>query len=148
MSGDPRAEQPTTTQPPRPTTDHRAIARAIVEEFRPMIRQEVANGMLDFNERLAKLERRVGALEEGDEPKADITGTHSLEEIAVKRGEWEERYRRKVQRDQMKAIAEAAIAKAEAQGFAGWLARYGWKALGAALFAAWNAFMLWLARHR
>ena len=41
-----------------------------------------------------------------------------------------------------------AVEKAEREGFKGWMTRYGWKAIGATLFAMWNAFLLWWSKHR
>jgi hypothetical protein len=42
----------------------RALARQIVEEFRPIIRQEMINSMAAFLERVVRLETRVTAVEQ------------------------------------------------------------------------------------
>jgi len=145
---DPRADPSTKPTVQMPSEGQRALARAIVEEFRPVIQQEVANGMLQFHQRLRDLEdwRKTIDAKLADEPKADITGKFDLPTLQRKRDEAAERVQRKLQRLEMEQVAARAIERAERDGFKGWLSRYGWKAIGAAAFAAWQMALIWIAR--
>lgn len=142
---DPRADPSQKPTVQMPSEAQRSLARAIVEEFRPTIRQEVANGMADFLQRIVRLEGRVDNLEES---KSDITGKHNVEDLRERMLKAEARYQRKLQIEQMRAVADRAVQRAEQDGLAGWMRRYGWKAIGAAMFAAWNAFLLWWSKHK
>lgn len=142
---DPRADPSTKPTVQMPSEAQRSLARAIVEEFRPTIRQEVANGMADFLQRIVRLEGRVDNLEES---KGDVTGRHNVDELRERMLKAEARYQRKLQIEQMRAVADRAVQRAEQDGLAGWMRRYGWKAIGAAMFAAWNAFLLWWSKHK
>lgn len=146
---DPRADPSQKPTVQMPSEGQRALARAIVGEMLPemrsMIREEVANAVLDHHERIRKLETRVETLEES---KGDVTGRHNVDELRERMLKAEARYQRKLQIEQMRAVADRAVQRAEQDGLAGWMRRYGWKAIGAAMFAAWNAFLLWWSKHK
>jgi hypothetical protein len=97
--------------------------------------------LFSHSQRISHLESRADAAAE--EPKADITSSHSVVEIKAKATEWEDRYKRKIQRDEMAAIAAKAIERAEAQGFAGWMQRHGWKGAIAGGLIALQALLHW-----
>jgi len=145
---DPRADPSTKPTVQMPSEGQRALARAIVEEFRPVIQQEVANGMLQFNQRLTAIEdwRKTVDAKLADEPKADITGKFDLPTLQRKRDEAAERVQRKLQRLEMESVAARAIERAESRGFSGFMQKHGWKGAIAAGLILFQLFSRWFER--
>lgn len=118
----------------------RILARAIVEEFRPIIQQEIANGMLQFHQRLASVEADVKILKSGRSVSAEDTGAHSISDLQLQLDRAKSKLQRRIDMERMEDVAAKAVAKVEQQSIGAWFARNGWKLIAAAV-AIWNALV-------
>lgn len=130
---------------PIPMASGRALAKHIVEEFRPVIeaiiRTGVANALVDVTTRLSRVEEWQRRHDERVPKDADITGSHNLVDLQAEQQRAADRVKRKLSRLETKEIVEEAIEKANARGFLGWMERHGWKAaLAGALLALQASF--------
>ena len=120
----------------------RALAKHIVEEFRPVIegiiRTGVANALVEVSTRLDRLEQWQKHHDE--RTSAGDTGSHSVEELTRKMQDSEGRLKRKIDREKMAIEAARAVEKAN---HTWWRANSG-KAALITIAAIWQGLLLYL----